>query len=216
MPHYTTQLMSLNFINTITENYKKGLPGREYQLKMGVAYRYKNIEAPPTARQACVLMLLFPKNDEWHVLLTERASENENDRHRGQISFPGGQVDPSDENLLACALRETYEEVGIQPHHVNVIGEMTDLYIPVSNFHVFPFLAWMNTPPQYQRQVTEVKQIMETPLSILQDESNRKTKDLDVYGGMLLKDVPYFDVEGKMVWGATAMILSEFLTMIDY
>ena len=207
--------MSLNFINKITENYKKGLPGREHQLKMGVAHRYKNIEAPPTARQACVMMLLFPKNDEWHVLLTERASENENDRHRGQISFPGGQLDSSDENLIACALRETYEEVGIQPHHVNIIGALTDLYIPVSNFQVYPFLAWMNTPPQYIRQITEVKQIIETPLSILQDKSNCKTTDLNVYGGMLLKDVPYFEVEGKMVWGATAMIISEFLTMID-
>lgn len=206
--------MSLNFINKITENYKKGLPGREHQLKMGIAHRFKTIEAPPTARQAGVLMLLFPKNDEWHVLLTERTSHNERDRHKGQISFPGGQVEGADENLLACALRETYEEVGISPHHVNVIGEMTDLYIPVSNFKVFPFLGWMNTPPQYQRQISEVKQIIETPIRLLQDDSNRKTKDLNIYDDFELKDVPYFDVYGKMVWGATAMIINEFLTMI--
>ena len=203
------------FIKKLEERYAQGLPGRAHQLKMGIPHRYATMTPPDHARKACVLALLFEKNDAWHILLTERAS-NDNDRHKGQISFPGGQLEPTDESLEACALREAHEEVGVLPHQVQVIGKMTDLYIPVSNFHVFPFLAWTDTPPQYQRQISEVKQIIETPLSILQDLSNRKLTDMSVYGGtMVMKDVPYFDVFGKIVWGATAMMLSELLELLD-
>ena len=204
-----------SFIKKLSNRYAQGLPGREHQLKMALPHRYSTMTAPPHARKACVLILLFLKNDAWHVLLTERSS-NMSDRHKGQISFPGGQIEPHDESREACALREAHEEVGVLPHHVQIIGEMTDLYIPVSNFHVFPFLAWTDTPPQYQRQISEVKQIIETPLSILQDESNRKMIDLNVYeGSLVLKDVPYFDVFGKVVWGATAMMISELLAMMN-
>jgi 8-oxo-dGTP pyrophosphatase MutT (NUDIX family) len=204
-----------DFIKKLSDRYAKGLPGREHQLKMGVPHSYARMEPPPDARKACVLILLFLKDKAWHVLLTER-STNLNDRHKGQISFPGGQIEAHDESRAACALREAHEEVGVLPHQVQIIGEMTDLYIAVSNFHVFPFLAWTDTPPQYQRQISEVKQIIETPLSILQDLGNQKTMDLNVYdGSLVLKDVPYFDVFGKIVWGATAMMLSELLVLMN-
>ena len=77
-------------------------------------------------------------------------------------------------DLTATALRETHEEIGVDPSVIQVIGRMTDVYIPVSNFHVQPFLAWTNEAPQYRRQETEVKQVMETPLSVLQNEANWK------------------------------------------
>lgn len=203
-----------NFIERLSEKYLQGLPGRAYQTPMAVLTRRSTMDAPPTARKACVMLLLFPKNGEWHILLTERTqSENPNDRHGGQISFPGGQLE-AEETLEACALRETYEEVGIPPQAIQVIGPMTDLYIPVSNFHVFPFLGWAATPPQYNRQVTEVKQIIETPLSILQNTENHKFTEIPLKEGFVLKDVPYFDVHGKVVWGATAMMLSEFLELL--
>jgi hypothetical protein len=95
-----------------------------------------------------------------------------------------------------------------------VIGHMTDVYIPVSNFHVQPFLAWTNTPPQYLRQETEVKQVMETPLSVLQNEANWKTKDIRISELYDLKNVPYFEVSGKAVWGATAMMIAELLEIL--
>lgn len=209
-------MMTDTFIERLSDRYMQGLPGREHQKKMAVMARYRNMEAPPTARRACVMVLLFPKNGEWHVLLTERtSSENPDNRHSGQISFPGGKVEPDDESLLACALRETYEEVGIPPHSIQIIGEMTDLYIPVSNFQVFPFLGWTATPPQYQPQESEVKDIIETPLSILQDKTNHKFTDIRISGSVLLQDVPYFDVYGKIVWGATAMMLSEMLELLS-
>ena len=104
--------MTNTFIERLTQSYAQGLPGRGHQMKMAVLARYRTIEAPPMARQACVLLLLFPKAGEWHVLLTERtSSDNPNMRHSGQISFPGGKLEADDMSLEACALRETHEEV---------------------------------------------------------------------------------------------------------
>lgn len=204
-----------NFIERLSERYLQGLPGREHQAKMAVLARRSTMEAPPTARKACVMLLLFIKNGEWHILLTERTqSSKPNDNHSGQISFPGGQLEADDESLAACALRETYEEVGVPQHTIEVIGQMTDLYIPVSNFHVFPFLGWATAPPQYQRQITEVKQIIEAPLSLLRNTANHKTTRISIRDGFVLEDVPYFDVYGKVVWGATAMMLSELLELL--
>ncbi len=208
-------MMTDTFIERLSERYLQGLPGREHQQKMAVLARHRTMDAPPTARRACVMVLLFPKNGEWHVLLTERtSSDNPDNRHSGQISFPGGKVEAEDKSLLACALRETFEEVGIPLHSIHIIGEMTDLYIPVSNFHVFPFLGWTVDTPQYQPQETEVKNIIETPLSILQNPDNWKYKDIHINESFVLQDVPYFDVDGKVVWGATAMMLSEMLELL--
>jgi 8-oxo-dGTP pyrophosphatase MutT (NUDIX family) len=209
--------MADNFIENFLERYAQGLPGREHQMRMAAIARTlipAPADAPPTAKVAAVMILLFPKAGEWHVLLTERTSDNANDKHSGQISFPGGKFEPTDASLEACALRETHEEVGIAPEHIHVIGAMTPIYIPVSNFKVNPFVGWMATPPQYLKQETEVKQIIETPLSILLNPENQKRKQIHVNFTMRLEDVPYFDVNGKTVWGATAMMLSEFLEMV--
>ena len=200
------------FIERLIERHATGLPGRPFQMKKAVFARRQLFDAPLTARQSAVLILLFPKAGDWHVVLTERVG-SANDPHSHQISFPGGSLDVSDVSLEACALRETYEEVGINPQTVNIIGKMTDLYIPVSNFHVHPFLGWTNTPPQFIRQTMEVKDIIEAPLSILTNPDNQKSIDMTIRG-MHLPDVPYFDVNGRVVWGATAMMLSEFLELV--
>ncbi len=205
--------MQDTFIERLTERHQRGLPGRDYQLKMAAILKRSIFDAPPTARKAAVLVLLFPKNGEWQLVLTERTG-NDNDPHSRQISFPGGSVEAADVDLTATALRETHEEIGVDPSVIQVIGRMTDVYIPVSNFHVQPFLAWTNEAPQYRRQETEVKQVMETPLSVLQNEANWKVKDIKINDIYDLKNVPYFEVFGKAVWGATAMMISELLEII--
>jgi 8-oxo-dGTP pyrophosphatase MutT (NUDIX family) len=205
--------MQDTFIERLTERHKQGLPGRDYQLKMAALLKRSIFDAPPTARKAAVLMLLFPKNGDWQLVLTERTVNN-NDPHSRQISFPGGSVEAADADLTATALRETHEEIGVEPSVIQVIGAMTDVYIPVSNFHVQPFLAWTNAPPQYRRQETEVKQVIETPLSVLKNEENWKTKDIYINETYQFKNVPYFDVFGKSVWGATAMMISELLEIL--
>ncbi|NJN34315.1 MAG: CoA pyrophosphatase [Saprospiraceae bacterium] len=190
------------------------MPGQEAHKAMAAyAHGGKLFDAPETARKAGVFVLLFEKNDGWHVLLTERTSSNPNDRHSGQISFPGGQFEASDESLLQCALRETHEEVGISPDKIEVIGALTTLYIPVSNFHVFPFLGWTATPPQYFLQKNEVKTVIEAPISLLQQPETVRITPIKVTNQFVLKEVPCFDVFGKIVWGATAMMLNEVLAL---
>jgi 8-oxo-dGTP pyrophosphatase MutT (NUDIX family) len=205
--------MQDTFIERLTERYEKGLPGRDYQLRMAAILKRHIFDAPPTARKAAVLMLMFPQNGEWHIVLTERTG-NSNDPHSKQISFPGGSVEASDVDLAATALRETYEEIGVEPSRIEMIGAMTDVYIPVSNFHVQPYLAWTNTPPQYKRQETEVKTVIDVPFSVLKDANNWKVKDIYISETYNLKNVPYFDVYGKSVWGATAMMLAELLELV--
>ena len=169
--------MTDTFIERLIERHASGLPGRPFQMKKAVFARRQLFDAPPTARQSAVLILLFPKANDWHVVLTERVG-SANDPHSHQISFPGGSLDAGDVSLEACALRETFEEVGIDPQTVKIIGKMTDLYIPVSNFHVHPFLAWTKHPPQYIKQETEVKHVIEAPIPILEDINNHKSKEI--------------------------------------
>lgn len=198
------------FIQSLKEALKQPLPGREAQFRMAHVGRRAYMEAPADARKAGVLVLLFPEKDDWHVALMERSAHNPNDRHGGQISFPGGSFDPeSDPSLLHTALREAHEEMGIEPKDAEVLGALTDLYIPVSNFHVFPFVACLRAAPVFVPQEEEVSAILTAPISFFTDEKSVQITELVLGGNFVLKDVPCFMVEGRVMWGATAMIMSE-------
>jgi 8-oxo-dGTP pyrophosphatase MutT (NUDIX family) len=198
------------FIQSLKEALKQPLPGREAQFRMAHVGRRAYMEAPADARKAGVLVLLFPEKDDWHVALMERSSHNPNDRHGGQISFPGGSFDPeNDPSLLHTALREAHEEMGIEPKEAEVLGALTDLYIPVSNFHVFPFVACLRAAPVFVPQEEEVSAILTAPISFFTDEKSVQITELVLGGNFVLKDVPCFMVEGRVMWGATAMIMSE-------
>lgn len=205
--------MPENFIQNLEHKLRLPLPGRESQLKMAHITRRFYVDAPKQARQAAVLAALFLKNNEWTVVLIER-NPNDNDRHGGQISFPGGKYEPADSNMLATALRETEEEVGISRNEVKVLGGLTELYIPVSNFQVHPFVGFLEKHPTYVLQEEEVNSVLEVPLSIFQDPSLRQLTDIRISASLTLKGVPYFDIDGKTLWGATAMIISELVDII--
>ena len=166
------------------------------------------------ARLASVLLLLFMKDQEFHFVLTKRTSHSPDDKHKGQISFPGGSKDHTDENLQQTAIRETFEEIGIEKDQIEIIGSLTDLYIPVSNFLVKPFIGFTRTIDQYIPQPSEVEDVLEVPLAMLLDDKLIKNTDISLHNGLLLKNVPYFDFFGHVVWGATAMILSEFKEVV--
>ena len=199
-------------LTQLQNRYSKGLPGKPFQLEMAFSARIQSIEAPATAKKSAVLVLIYEKNNDPHVLLIERVGY-EKDPHSRQISFPGGKFEPDDITLENCALRECYEEVGVKPEQVHIIGRMTHLYIPVSNFEVFPVLAFSNRPLVFIEQPTEVNLILETPLSLLLHPETVKHTIMKAGPEQILLNVPYFDVFEKKVWGATAMILSELLEM---
>lgn len=207
------------FIEQLREKLAGSLPGQEAQFKMAFKRRAEelrlNPSPPPDAKVASVLNLLHYHEGAWRTLLIQR-SANPRDRHSGQVSFPGGRYEESDLNLANVALRETHEEVGVSPLQVEVLGRLTELYIPVSNFVVHPFVGLLLGPPDFRPQPGEVEMILTPPLTIFSQPENLKMADLTVGQGITLKDVPYFDVEGRMVWGATAMILSEFLELTGF
>jgi len=112
------------------------------------------------------------------------------------------------------ALRETEEEIGIKGADIDVLGALTPLYIPVSNFQVYPFVGYLNSEPKFNRQVEEVDAILEIPFSTFLKEENRKEKDMKFSENVILKKVPYFDLGEHTLWGATAMMMSEVVETV--
>lgn len=206
--------MNRDFITELTDKLQQPLPGQEAQYKMAHLARRNAVPPPPNARQAAVLALFFPKNADWHLVFIERDNSNPNDRHGGQISFPGGKYEEGDASLQYTAIREAHEEVGVHPEKVEIIGELTDLYIPVSNFKVNPFVGFVDYTPTFRPQVEEVSDVLEVPFKLLRDYSIQKTTDLRIANNITLRGVPYFDLFGKVLWGATAMMLSELLEVV--
>ena len=201
-------------IQKIERRMQAPLPGREAHLRMAHITRRLYVDAPTAARQAAVLLTLFLKNEEWHIVFIER-NANDRDHHGGQISFPGGKAEPFDGTMLNTALREAEEEVGILREQVKILGNLTELYIPVSNFQVHPFLAYLDAPPTYQLQVEEVNDVLEVPLSHFQQQGTRSVTDIRINSQITLKNVPYFGLQGRVIWGATAMMLNELMEMVE-
>lgn len=168
--------------------------------------------APPNARVAGVLAMFYPKNGETFLTLMLRTQRG---AHSGQVSFPGGGVEEQDADIVATALREAQEEVGIQPEDVTVLGKLTSLYIPVSNSLVKPIVGYSDRMPDYEIDPEEVQSVIEAPLSKLLDADYIKTTNIKIKKGVTLSDIPYYDVNGHIVWGATAMMLSELLEVVE-
>lgn len=165
-------------------------------------------DTPGRARLGGVLLLLYEREGRPHLLLTRRRDDLQS--HAGQVSFPGGRKEGS-ETLLAAALRETFEEVGVEPDSVTVVGELTPLYIFPSDYEVHPFVACYSNggTPVFSPNANEVSQIIEAPLSLLMDPATVKKEMWTIRGYELL--VPFFAVQEHKVWGATAMMISEFV-----
>ncbi len=203
------------FISDIKMRLEQPLPGRDAQLKFARPYREMSAEVPLHARTACVLILFYPIDEIPHFVLIERqTSERPGDRHGGQISFPGGKTENMDATLAATALREAEEEIGVPAHRIEIIGRLSELYIPVSNFIVHPFVGYMPEAPRFDLQPEEVREVFEVPVSLLLDKTIRHRMDIRAHDGLTLKDVPYFRIRERVVWGATAMMLGELLDIL--
>ncbi|MBP7274208.1 MAG: CoA pyrophosphatase [Saprospiraceae bacterium] len=203
-------------IDLLQKRLRQPLPGWYAQRNMAASQMrsISPIAPPQDAKQSAVLFTLFEKNSDWFTLLIERTQRNVSDKHSGQISFPGGKRDMADNSLQATAIRETWEEIGLMISEKEILGALTPLYIPVSNFWVQPFLAHIIIPQTFTIQPTEVVQVLEVKLDDLLDSNNLRLKDVQVGSGFQLKNVPHFMVNGVAVWGATAMMINELLTLL--
>lgn len=166
----------------------------------------------PKPKLSGVLALLYPKNNELYTVLTLRNSYN--GVHSNQVSFPGGKKETVDVSLWDTALREAREEVGLHPEKIFKIGELTHVYIPPSKFLVAPFLAYTDEEPQFIADPYEVKRIIETPVSVFLNDSNIRQKDMFIKAYNTSIPIKYYDVNGNVVWGATAMMLSEIADIL--
>ncbi|WP_428743048.1 NUDIX hydrolase [Tenacibaculum sp.] len=198
-----------DFINQIEKLQKKQLGGLTSQFKLAPKLRARFSEELIKSKQpkkAAVLALFYPdSNNQTRFLLTERASYN--GAHSSQISFPGGKFDHSDNNLQTTALRETYEEVGIASETIQIIRQTSNAYIPPSNFLVAPFIGVSSKTPLFTPN-DEVAGIIEVLLADLLDDSNVASVEMET-SYMKNIEVPCFKLNDYIVWGATAMMLSE-------
>lgn len=204
----------LNFIKELQQKLQDPLPGQSAQLKMAPSSRRRYMIAPDGVRRAGVMATLFPKDNDWHIVFIER-NKNDQDTHGGQISFPGGKAEPEDSTMLNTALRETEEEVGISQKDIKVLGSLSEVYIPVSNFNVYPYVGFLDFQPNYTIQEEEVFRVLEVPISHFQNETVKRTTDVPINKYLTLKNVPYYEVDNQVLWGATAMMVSELMEVIE-
>jgi 8-oxo-dGTP pyrophosphatase MutT (NUDIX family) len=191
------------------ENLK--LPGEDSHYKMAPELRVEELKRlnvnKDKARKAAVLSLFYPdKNNHTNLLLILRKTYK--GIHSNQIGFPGGKAEKEDASILATALRETHEEVGVLPIHVKVIKKLTEIYIPPSNFEVQPFIGLYENPLPFLKEEKEVEEIVEVSLTDFMDDSLVMNEILTTSYAKNI-GVPAFKLNGYTVWGATAMMLSE-------
>jgi 8-oxo-dGTP pyrophosphatase MutT (NUDIX family) len=189
------------------------LPGVEAQLRFAPSPLRPGWRAghfPAESRVAAALLLVYPYGDGVKVPLTVRASHLA--RHPGQISLPGGATDPG-ETIIEAALREASEEIGVDPLSVRVLGELTPVHVLVSGFTLHPVVGVTDVRPAFAPAVGEVEEILEVAVDDLRDAS-RIRRGTRVREGVAV-EYPYFDLLGHQVWGATAMVLGEFVCLLE-
>ena len=192
--------------------FEKPPPGYTAQEKMIPIPRigHRPADAPGLSfSQAAVLLLLYIKNGGLHLVFTRRSGQVRH--HQDQISFPGGAKE-KDEELDRTALRETREELGVRPEEVALLGKLSPLYVPPSGFCIYPFVGVALTRPHFFPSDEEVAEIIEVPIAHLLEDQTVQREEWKIRGRPV--EVPFYQYEDWKIWGATAMILSEFLEMV--
>ena len=201
-----------SFIQALAHDLQQPLPGREAQYQMAPLPRpgAEWDDTPnPNARQSSVLLLFYPYAETVYFPLILRPTYP--GVHSGQVALPGGRWEPGDDDLVQTALREAHEEVGIDPAQVNVLGQLSTLYIRPSNNIVLPVVGWMAERPDFLPDAREVALLIEASLLEFLDPANRRSEVWEIARGKAT--VPFFGVQSQNVWGATAMIMGELLAL---
>ena len=207
----------MDIIKQIQHAIQHQLPGEDAHIPMSPLKRKKSSEAYKLAsnvKKSSVALILFSKNEELYSILIQRPLYKGN--HSGQVCLPGGKYDPEDKDLLDTSLRESYEETGIPRDHLKFLGELTPVYIPVSNYYVAPYVFYINKVPEVFPDEREVQEIFFFKIKEILNKENTKRTTISISENKVLPDIPYFHIKNKIVWGATALILNEFKEICLY
>lgn len=204
------------FLDLIPKINNLPLPGKEAQFEMAPMERIKELRETDidtlNPRQAAVMALFYEKDNETYIILILRKTYK--GVHSNQVGFPGGKVEPEDKNLLETAMRETFEEVGVPREDIISIKKLTNIYIPPSNFWVQSFIGYVIKKPDFIPQDDEVEALIEVPLLELLDSNSVGTHRITTSYAVDL-EVPMFRLQDHVVWGATAMMLSEIKELLN-
>ena len=204
--------MHSSFLAYLRETLRGELSGVEAHQKMlPPGRRLKTNENELSlVKPSSVLLLLFPEGEQIYICLIKRPSTMRH--HPGQIGFPGGKVEKEDHSAEMTALREAQEEVGIDPSYIEILGELSELYVEVSKFSIQPFLAWADHKPDFLLNAAEVEELILFPLTDFVANETILETELDTFSGLLR--VKYYPFNSEIIWGATAMILSELIEIM--
>ncbi len=193
------------------------LPGVESQFKLAPIMRKKlgvNLNMLKlNPKKSAVLMLLYPNNKNGELVLIFMLRKTYKGVHSNQICFPGGKSENQDKNLMQTALRETFEEIGVQASKIKIIKALTKVYIPPSNFLVQPYLGLLTQKPNFVLEKNEVEKLIEIPLHCILDDSYISSKNITTSYAKNI-NVPIFKLNENVIWGATAMMLSEIKDLL--
>lgn len=188
---------------------KNDLPGWEAQRQLSPGYNSKYRQPKPGFKEASVVAIISPINDKLHLTFIKRASFYKDDKHKGQISFPGGKIEEG-ENRIEAAYREVEEEIGVPNNQIEIMGELTSLYVFVSDFMIYPFLAFSPKEMEYTPDPLEVEGIINWPIETLLEGT--LLKDITIKDSTI-ENVPYYPMNDEILWGATSMVTAEILEL---
>lgn len=196
-------------IELIKEKLSLPLPGIDAQMRMAPPIRHRDMQAPDDVRLGGVMILLYHVDEQWNTLLIRRTEDGHT--HSGQISFPGGKKDSSDPDLLYTAIRECEEEIGVRRQDIEILGSLTPVYIPPSNFLVTPVVGFIKSLQSYKASEQEVEEIIQVPLDVLFHPENKKEHEVfrSDRKDLGMKTPVYHLDPSIIVWGATAMMIAE-------
>jgi len=190
------------------------LPGWEAQKIMAPVQAREYRDIKNAGKQAAVLALFYKDNfNEHRIIYIKRPSRNPNDKHSGQISFPGGQKESADNSFEETALRECYEEIGIPSNKINILGQLSPLYVFVSDFYVLPFVGLLEGQPNFILQESEVEYIITEKVSYLNSPVSIGHSDFKIRN-TTFKQMPHYKLGNEILWGATAMMTAELMHLL--
>jgi 8-oxo-dGTP pyrophosphatase MutT (NUDIX family) len=204
-------MMQHKIITRLSDSLQQPLPGWEAQKTMSPISSDRYINTPDNARRSAVM--IFLSNDKDLTITYIKRASHPQDPHSGQIGFPGGSMEDRDASLLDTAIRESHEELGINRSSYKILGALSPLYVYVSNFFLQPYIAYSTTPLSYILQKSEVDEVIEIPFDEFYKNDIIKRKDYKVRSS-LIENMPYYDLQPHVLWGATAMITAELIYLI--